>query len=48
MTYCTQGDEIQITLYHYSCDGKFREHGHGDSTIIINTTDPHISGSQLC
>jgi hypothetical protein len=48
MTDCTQGNVMQITLYHYSCDGKFREHGHTDSTIIITATDPHISGSQLC
>jgi len=50
MTDCTQRNVIGITVYHHSCDGKFRGHGHTDTTIIIRVTaaDPHISGSQLC
>jgi hypothetical protein len=49
MTVCTQGNVIGITLYHHSCDGKFRGHGHTDTIIIIIITaaDPHIIGSQL-
>jgi hypothetical protein len=45
MTDCTQGNVIGITLYHHSCDGKFRGHGHTNTTITITAADPHISGS---
>ena len=49
LTYdCIQGNVIGITLYHHSCNGKFREHGHTDTAIIITAADPHISGSHLC
>jgi len=45
MSDCKQGNVIGITLYHHSCDGKFRGHGHTNTTITVTAADPHISGS---